>query len=600
MIIEQVQVEKEDKQEALEEAYQKLQAIIDQEFSKEDISLQHIEEKKKLWGLLGANQVYQAEVKLRESSDVDGSFQVLVRDDGIFLQVFQPQGDGVAVELAQVRRILNEKEIVDVDYEAVTETLSLDGEKVKIAERKPELDRDAEIDIEISDDKLTAHLNYFPPLGGKELTAQDIIAQVKEAGIVFGIKEEEFKSQFNPEEELKSFIIAKGKEATAGKDGRVDLKFDLNRQEKNVNLREDGKADFYNLNRIINVAPEEILAEKIPAEPGEPGRTVTGEEISPEPVEEADLSAGENVEVSQNGKLLKSIIEGQVVYNNGEISVSQVHEINDDLDLSTGNVDFNGSVIIKGDIKDGMVVEAGGNVEVGGSVYNAKIDAGGQVVIKKGFVGGNQSMIQAQGDIQAKFVENGQIETEEKLEVRDAIMHSNVDALNEVIVEQGKGLIVGGKVRAGKEIRANRIGSNLGTETEIIVGVTPRLRDEYNMTEESFKKKTDELDRIIKDINQLKKMKNRLGDLPAKKQQLLNELIKQRFSLSEELEDLEKQKKELSAQLEENNEARIKVKDRVHPGVKITIGEQSRKIDKEEQNMQYYLDEEDIKTGSYS
>ncbi|AGB40654.1 putative polymerase with PALM domain, HD hydrolase domain and Zn ribbon [Halobacteroides halobius DSM 5150] len=598
MINQKVRVEGDTKEEALTKAYQLIQQQVDKEFDKSNISLNLVKEEKRLWGLMGTKKVYQAVLKLREETDIDGDFNILIKEEGIFLEVIQPQGDGAGVSLAAIEEQITEKEIIEVDQEAVSEALTLGQEKIKIAERKPELDRDAEINLEISDDQLKAYLDYIPALGGKKLTADEIIDQVKERGVIFGLREEEFRAKFNQDKELESFLIAQGEEPTPGEDGQLDFKFDLDRQEQKVNLKEDGTADFYNLNRIVNVESGDLLVEKIPPVEGKAGTSVKGQEMPPKPVEEAEIPVGENVSLSDDGLFLEAEMEGQVVYTNQVVSVTKIHKVNGNVNLETGNIDFNGSVIINGNIEDGMEVKATGNIHVKGCVYNAQVESGGQITINKGFIAGDKGYLKAEGDIEVKFVENGIVETKGSLIVKQAIMHSQANARKKVIVEEGKGLIVGGEIRAGIEISAKEIGSNLATPTEIGVGVTPQLRDEYNKVKSKLETKKEKLEETIKNINLLNKQEAK-GRLEGKKEQLLQQLTNQRNILSRKVKRLKTEQKELTNRLEEDVNARVKVKKTIYSGVNIMIGNQYKKIKKKNTHVQYYAGDEEIKSASY-
>ena len=135
---------------------------------------------------------------------------------------------------------------------------------------------------------------------------------------------------------------------------------------------------------------------------------------------------------------------------------------------------------------------------------------------------------------QGKF--NGTVKAEDGLVVRDAIMHSKIDSGKKIIVNKNKGLIVGGEVRAANEIDAKIIGSNLATPTEVCVGVTPDLRDEFRNIDSDFEETQKELDMVIKYINLLKKKRKKQDGLNSKKQQLLNQLTRKRFKLASELE----------------------------------------------------------------
>ncbi|WP_408954527.1 FapA family protein [Natroniella sp. ANB-PHB2] len=597
LIVEQVTIEAKKEDEALEKAYELLKERVEEEFSKEDISLEVLEEKKIL-GFFGSKKVYEAVLEIEES--IDGSFEVKVKSDGIFLKVKPPQGNGAEVKIETIERVLEEKEIVDIDYAAISEALTI-NEEIKVADRKPELDRDAKVNVTISSDQMAAYLDYCPPLGGEEYTVDQVIKQLKEAGVVAGIRREEFTADFAPQKKYENYLIAVGKEPVPGEDGKINLQFDLEKKDKNVNQLDDGSVDFYNLNRIINVEEGEVLATKsLPVE-GEAGITVTGEEIPPEPVEDIELQEGENVEISEDGLAIRSTMEGQVVYNEGKISVLDVHTVNGDLDLSTGNIDFKGNVIVKGNVNDGLEIKAKGNVQINGSVHGGKIKSQGQVDIAKGFIGLNKGEINAQGNITVKFIENGIVKTEKDLVVKDAIMHSDIDAGEQIILNQGKGLIVGGKVRAGKEIDAKIIGSSLATSTEVYVGITPELRDQFETKQAEYNQKQEKIDEIVKDVRVLKKKKEKLdGKLSNKKQQLLNQLTRQRFNLAGDLEKLKAERDKLAERLEEGKKGRIKVYETIHSGVTLTIGTCGKKVTKSKSHLQYYVEDEEVKTTSYS
>ena len=592
-------VKTKNKAEALNKAHQHFQKKVETDIKSEDIDLKLIEEDKGFLGLFGGENTYQAVVELEEEEGEDGEFKLKFKENGIFLEVQQPEGAGDEVELSDVEEVLGAKEIEDVDYGAISEALTLDGEEVKIAERKPELDRDAEFDIEVSDDQLTAYLNYQPALGGTNYSASDILEELKEEGITYGVKEEEFSDVFKPEQPLEKYKIARGKAAISGESAELEFKFDTESDSNKVKIDEDGKADFYNLGRIVNVEEGEVLVAKKPATEGTPGKNIYGQEIAPEPGEDIPLPAGKNVKVDGDELQLIAEIEGQASYDGSKVNVDDTHEVNGNVDLSTGNVDFNGNVIVRGDVKEGMEIDAKGSVEVKGSVYEADIKSGGQIIINKGFIGSpSKGILNAEGNIEVKFIENGTVKTQNNLLVKDAIIHSDIDVGQTITVEQGKGLISGGTVRAGEEIIAKVIGSNLATSTTVAVGITPELRDEYHNVSEKLEEMQSDLNETVKNINLLKKVKKQQDGLDERKEMLLNQLIRKRFSLANELESVKEEKNELSEKLDKRKEGTIKVQQEINPGVVVMIGTYKRKITKKNSNVKYYLQEGEIKATS--
>lgn len=595
------EVKTKDKTEALNKALQYFQKQIEQEISKNDINLKLIDEENGFLGLFGGKKVYKAVVEIEDEDAVDGEFEVRIKEDGIFLEVQQPEGSGDDVELSDVEEVLGDKEIEDVDYGAVSEALTLNGEEVKIAERRPELDRDAEVEIEISDDQLTAYLYYEPALGGENYSGAEILEKIEAEGIVYGVKEEKFLEEFDSSQLLNKFEIAKGEPATPGDNAELEFEFDTESDSNKVKINEEGQADFYNLGRIVNVQEGEVLVRKEPATEGIPGKNIKGEKIEPQPGEDISLPVGKNVEVVEDEEGLRLIakMEGQASYDGSKVNVDDTHEVNGDVDLSTGNIDFSGNVIVRGDVKEGMEINAKGSVEVKGSVYEADIKSGGQIIINKGFIGSpSKGVLDAEGNIEVKFIENGKVKTQNDLLVQDAIIHSDIDVGKTIDVEKGKGLISGGTVRAGEEIVAKVIGSNLATSTTVAVGITPELRDEYYEVSEKLEEMQEDLNETVKNINLLKKVKEKQDGLEERKEMLLNQLIRKRFSLANELETVKENKNELSEKLEKRKEGKIKVQQEINPGVVVMVGNYKRKVTKKNSNVKYYLQDGEVKSTS--
>ncbi|SEM30744.1 FapA family protein [Candidatus Frackibacter sp. WG13] len=614
-----MRIEAKDRDEAIEKALKKLQGDGQEGLVEDDLVVELVEENSGFLGI-GKKKIFEIDVLEKENRSEDGSeddgeeeeiesedgkLTFKVDEEGIFIQVKLPVGDGSRVVLRDIEELLEAKEIEDVDYDKVSEILAEGIEKtVKVAPRKQELDKDAEIIVEISNDQMAAHLSVITPLGGEEATLDRVETVLEETGIEYGLREERLNELFNEDgvidKEIEEVLIAEGTEPIAGEDAEIDFKFDLESQERKVQQLEDGSVDYRNLGRINNVEAGSVLATKSPPKPGTPGMNVRGEEVEPEAPTDLKIPGGKNTTLSEDGLTLRSDIEGQVFYKGDKIEVIEVHTVNGDLDLSTGNVKFVGTVIVKGDIKDSMKVKAKHDIHVQGSVHAAQLEAGGEVTIKNGFIGKNKGKIEADGDVKAKFIENGKVVTEQNLIVSEAIMHSDIDAA-EAIKVVNKGLIVGGMVRAGREIDAKVVGSNLATKTKLFVGVTPALRDQYHELTEELDNYQVELDEALKSINYIKKRQEENGgQLSEKERELLSQKTRIRFQLSKNIEDLKKEKKRLDKRLEEGRHGRVKVQDKLYSGVEITIGTEVKKIGKQISNVQYYVEDGEIKRGSYA
>ena len=63
------------------------------------------------------------------------------------------------------------------------------------------------------------------------------------------------------------------------------------------------------------------------------------------------------------------------------------------IDNSTGNINFNGNVIIKEDILNGFALKTTGSVEIKGAVEGGFIQCDGDVLVRQGIQGYNRLVI---------------------------------------------------------------------------------------------------------------------------------------------------------------------------------------------------------------
>ncbi|MCK9224288.1 MAG: FapA family protein, partial [Candidatus Muirbacterium halophilum] len=292
--------------------------------------------------------------------------------DGIFL-VSHSEKKG---ELDDVQKVIEENGIVNVDYEAVKEFLESDKPQVKIAEYDPDIYVDSEITIEISDDNMQAFITATEPQGGSAPTVKGILELIAKENIVFGIIEHAPNEIVKDLKYNEKILIAKGIEPQKGKNGRLEFKINLAKNIK-PQLLEDGSVDFKHLDIITNVVKGEVLAEYKMPEKGKNGKDILGNVIESEVGEDISIEGfvGKNVELSEDGQKITSLLDGQVMKEGEKLTVTPVYIIEGDVDLKVGNIDFIGSVIIKGSVLDGFYVKAKGNIEIEKTVGACDLEA---------------------------------------------------------------------------------------------------------------------------------------------------------------------------------------------------------------------------------
>lgn len=524
-------------------------------------------------------------------SSLDGYFNIAAEEDGFFLTVYPQQGTGEPVKVPKIIEALAELGIDKVDNALLTRVVrEALGTPVKVAEKPVEAE--PEIQIQISRDKMEATLQVIKPQGCRPVSIEEVMDRIKNAGITYGVDLAAVETAFAKPGTI--VTCANGLRPVDGINASITYLVDLENKGRPVEL-EDGRVDFKNLNMFTVVHADELLAEKVPATPGTAGMDILGNEVFPKPGRDVVLPKGKNVYVDEGLKVYAAQA-GQLVMLNNKLNVIPMIEIKADVDLSTGNIEFVGSVIVKGSVQTGFTVKAEGNVEIAGSVSGGIVE-GKNVVVRMGIQGMNRGYIKAAENVVSKYIENATVYAGKDVIVSDVVLHSKVSAAKRVIVEERRGLIVGGQISAGEEIRAKVIGTNSATNTDIEVGVNPKLREEYQELRKEVKKIELNLEQTKKALTVLKAMNQ--NTLPPDKHEMLLKLTKAQFHLIGQIETMRNRLAEIEISLEEMRYGHVKVADTAYPGVKLVIGTLVKPLRDAAKFVKFYAEDGEIKTSSY-
>lgn len=375
----------------------------------------------------------------------------------------------------------------------------------------------------------------------------------------------------------RNILVAEGKQKKDGVDGEIKYSFKTSVKEM-LKEYEEGKIDYKELSIIQQVETGDVLAELIPPAEGEDGTTLTGETAKAEPGVPAVLPQGKNTQISEGdpGKLV-STIDGSVSLNGDKVDVEPVVIIDGNVDYSTGNIDFDGSIIIKGGISAGFSVKSHGDVTVLGTVEDAAIDTEKNVILKSGFIGKGTGRIMAGGDVCLQFAENQFINTSGNLHVADALLHCTVKSDGTVTVLGAKG-VIGGFISARESIDLNCVGSPTFTATELNVGMSRELREKIDKFNEDLKQHKSNKEKVSKSIHLLNKIKLFKRNLSEKQEKLFVALYDTVKKLDKEKNVLNKVKMEIDDALGGMENARINIKQKVYPGVKVGFGNLKNKV----------------------
>ncbi|WP_373688771.1 DUF342 domain-containing protein [Brevibacillus daliensis] len=453
--------------------------------------------------------------------------------------------------------------------------------------------------ITVSKDKLLAELILQDKFEG-QLLEDDVIKFCHAKGITFGLIENHIRSICaNPNKFVQVPLnIAEGKEAIPGKDGEVHYLFQKKGVEVNSpKILEDGRVDFYSVLTIENVTKGQLLAEKILPTAGENGTTVTGESIQAKPGREAKLRPGKNVVFNSEKTLVYAVIDGQVSLEEDKISVFPVYEVNGDVDYSVGNINFIGTVVVRGNVPTGFSIKATGDIRIYGSVEGAELTAEGSIEIKNGIAGQDKGHVIAGNDVTTSYIQNGNVTAGNSVQVKQSIMFSRVRANKQVICQGTKGIIIGGVTQAGEKIVARTIGNFNSTPTTLEVGARPQSRQELDSLKLKLPVLHDNLLKTKQGLQVLAQILKATGDLPPDKRTLQARLDHTHGILTKEIKELEERKNAMEVELEKEIPAIIEVTNLMYPGAKLVFGKYIRFIKQEHSRTRFLLLEGEITTS---
>lgn len=331
----------------------------------------------------------------------------------------------------------------------------------------------AQANLYVTADQLSAWLILYPPVGdGQELSAGELLSAIGAAGVTFGV-DQDFVSTIPGlnDRYFHVFHIAQGQPAVPGTDGVVTDLFPREATRK-FPVDEFNRVDFTASSSTQNVEKDQEICHIAPPTPGLPGRTVTDQAIPTRDGVPAVPPMGRNTLLNEDGSALIAGRAGGLEFSGRAFQVNPLLDIAGNVDYSTGNINFLGDVHVHGDVCSGFTVRAMGNIQVDGVVESCTIEAGGDVVLTKGVQGNNQAVIRAHRDVYAKFLENCSVHAKENLH-SECIIGCEVYCDAAVYAQSGRGVIIGGKVRAAREVGANTVGSKTEVRTSIVLGGMP-------------------------------------------------------------------------------------------------------------------------------
>lgn len=511
---------------------------------------------------------------------VNGYIQIEFVEKEAICHFYPPKEGGDFADVALAEDFMQRHDFKSYDVLEFRNKLSSGKEETMSLGMTNGINFSESMTAEISEDKMSVSCTFFPPsVGGNTMNAQDIMMSLDNKGVRYGIDQTAILDFIKDRVYCTPVVLAKGTEVQHGSDASIEYFFNTDLSLKPAQ-NEDGSVDYHNLNTIASVEKGDLLARLTPADKGKNGQNVLGEVIQARQVKTLKLEFGKNISTNEERTELYSDVTGHVTLTGGKVFVSDVYDVAADVDNSTGNIKYDGNVHVAGNVRGGFEIIARGDVIVEGVVEDALVRAGGQIVVKRGIHGMSKGTLVAGTNVLCKFIENAKVSANGYVQA-DSILHSQVSAGEDVIVNARKGFITGGTIRAGRSVQSQTIGSQMGADMQIEVGMSPEHKERYNALQKEIMEAKQTVDKLQPVIAKYQAVLKAGQKLEPKHQIYLKDILGQFNGAKEKLSKNEEEFRRLHREMSAGTNAKVVVQKDIHPGVTIVISDVSYTVKKD-------------------
>lgn len=511
----------------------------------------------------------------------NGYFQVVSEDERMWLKVFAPEEGGEMFSSDEVIRYLDMISFPEYDAVAIDQYIKrMEFDSMLMLYRGEIIPEPEKCVVRVPGNGERAFACFYPPTtGGASLTEADIISDLQHAGICHGIRKKAIAHFLSHHEYLRDYFIAEATLPVQGHNAKIQYFFDINTTAR-PKLNEDGSVDFHQLGNIKTVHEGDKLATLKPAYRGKAGISVLGKPLPPKKVKSRVLRFGRNIHLSEDKCHIYSEVSGHVTLVDDMVMVSDIYRVPANVDSSTGDIDYKGTVEVTGNVNTGFAIKAEGDIIVNGVVEGATLISGGNIVLKRGMQGMDRGTLEAEGNITAKFLENCKVKCKGTLKA-DAVLHSEVSCRGKVDILGRKGLLNGGSLSTYADVHITTLGSTMGAATKIeiisdkdLIIRTNELKDEIDEIKEMFAK----IDRVIASV------KEQLAgnqEISPEQKEYLKLMTVQKPVLAKKMKGMREEREKLLDRIEKNKHSCIRVEGVVYSGIEVIVKD-VRKIQHEQ------------------
>ncbi|MBD3315681.1 MAG: DUF342 domain-containing protein [Chitinivibrionales bacterium] len=498
------------------------------------------------------------------------------REDGVYIKVTRKQRDTITVH--ELIRALQAALVTNFDLRKIEEVVKRARggfERIGPPFEYYNTALDEYVQVRTEPQAASMQFSSLALTQGIRPTKSSLLFCLHRKGVKYGIVREAvdaFVAEPTYDTEIE---IAKGMPPQDGHDGATEILVRIS-PDARPSIGANGKVDFRSIRSFTAVTKGQPLVRKSPPEEGEPGITVTGEEIPAKAGKEVELPQGKNTEISEDGLVLLASTTGVVYEENDRLHIGELLQIEGDVDYKVGNIKYSGDVFIKGSVKPGFTVESEGDIYIGGEIESARVvSRNGTVDVGRGVIGKNDTHISGKVGVRVGFAQEAVIISEGTVTIDKHCLHCTITC-HALETSQSDSSIVGGEVRAYGYLAVANLGNEGAVHTKVVLVNKQKLQaqEKINELRELKAKMQKGMQPLAKDLRSKSAIIKKAGAAVGDRHRLeLKKLVEEYNVQGKKVEYVENKITELEQMLDSDmgTDGYVKVIRDIHPGTEIDL-----------------------------
>jgi|GEM_PF-5853602 len=196
-----------------------------------------------------------------------------------------------------------------------------------------------------------------------------------------------------------------------------------------------------------------------------------------------------------------------------------------------GIIKHPGNIIVFGNIENGLILEAEGDIKVTGNIGASIIKTKGSLIVKGGLKGDSKAIIQA-NKLDISYIENSKCLISGSISIERTCINSEIYCSKNIVFQTG-GKIIGGTVSVSKKLMVDSIGSTSYSPTNVYFGQNYVILNRIKIGNKKLRIKQFELSQLNNKINSEELSDKRKEIYKSKSNRLLKDINEHNTYISE-------------------------------------------------------------------